>query len=109
MLRLSQSRRLLAPLAFLVGGVVLLFQGFRLVVFNWRLTLVQVLPAMWIWLAMLDLKIHVLHGQQLSRDPRCGAHPHWMAIIGLTMASLFLNAVFAFAIPAPAGPTSARR
>jgi hypothetical protein len=101
MLRLSQSRRLLAPLALLVGGVVLLFQGFRLVVFNWRLTLVQVLPAMWIWLAMLDLKIHVLHGHSFHVIRGPVLIPIWMAIIGLTMASLFLNAVFAFAISRP--------
>src|SRR5690349_17048998 len=51
-LRLSQSRRVFAPLAFAVSAFVLLFQGLRLLVSNWRLTLVQILPAMWIWLAM---------------------------------------------------------
>ena len=45
-LRLSRSRRALAPLAFAVGAFVLLFDGLRLLVSNWRLTLVQVLPAM---------------------------------------------------------------
>jgi hypothetical protein len=40
----------------------MLFHSLRLLLFNWRLTLVQVLPAMWIWAAMLDLKLHMLHG-----------------------------------------------
>src|SRR3954471_23943987 len=63
--RLSGSRRVFAPLAFAIGAFVLLFDGLRLLVSNWRLTLVQVLPAMWIWLAMFDLKAHVLHGKSL--------------------------------------------
>ena len=62
-LHLSESRRVFAPLAFAVGAFVMLFNGLRLLVTNWRLTLVEILPAMWIWLAMFDLKAHVLHGK----------------------------------------------
>lgn len=54
-LRLSRSRLVFAPLAFAIGAFALLFDGLRLLVSNWRLTLVQVLPAVWIWLAMADL------------------------------------------------------
>jgi hypothetical protein len=97
-LRLSRSRRALTPLAFAVGGVVLLFQGVRLLVSNWRLTLVQILPAMWIWLAMLDLKLHVLHGRSFDIIRGPVLIPIWVAIIAITMGSLFLNAVFAFAV-----------
>jgi hypothetical protein len=57
--RLSRSRRWLAPLTLAVGAFAMLFDGVRLVLTNWRLTLVQVLPAMWIWAAMYDLKLHV--------------------------------------------------
>jgi hypothetical protein len=62
-LRLSRSRRAFAPLALVVGGFVMLFGGLKLLFTNWRLTLVQVLPAMWIWLVTYDLKAHVLHGK----------------------------------------------
>ncbi len=62
-LRLSRRRRWLAPLALTVSALVLLLDGLKLVFSNWRLTLLQALPAMWIWLAMLDLKLHVLHGR----------------------------------------------
>ena len=47
-LRLSRSRRVLSPLAFAVGAFVMLFDGLRLLVANWRLTLVQILsPCDW--------------------------------------------------------------
>ena len=64
-LQLSASRRLFAPLALAVGAFVMLFEGVKLLFANWRLTLIQVLPAMWIWAAMLDLKAHLLHGRTL--------------------------------------------
>jgi hypothetical protein len=97
-LRLSRSRRVFAPLAFAVGAFALLFDGLRLLVSNWRLTLVQILPAMWIWLAMFDLKVHVLHGKSLHAVRGLLLIPVGIVIVSITMASFFLNAVFAFAI-----------
>jgi hypothetical protein len=97
-LRLSRSRRWLAPLALVVGAFVMLFEGLRLVFSNWRLTLIQILPAMWLWLAMLDLKVHVLHGRtfHVIRGPIL--IPLVLAVAAITAASFFLNAWFAFAI-----------
>ena len=65
---------------------------------NWRLTLVQILPAMWIWLAMFDLKAHTLHGKSFNVLRGPVLIPIGLAIVALTVASFFLNAVFAFAI-----------
>jgi hypothetical protein len=95
---LSKKRRYLAPLAFAVGALAMLFEGVKLLVTNWRLTLIQLLPAMWIWAAMIDLKAHVLHGKSfhLFRGPIL--IPLAVAIIALTAFGYFLNAVFAFAI-----------
>ena len=103
-LDLSRSRRLFAPLAFLVGAFVMLFQGVKLLFSNWRLTLVEVLPAMWIWLALLDLKVHLLHGKSFTvlRGPIL--IPIILAIAAITAASFLLNAVFAFAIALPGSP-----
>ena len=100
-LRLSRSRRVFAPLAFTIGAFVMLYDGLRLLVSNWRLTLVEILPAMWIWLAMFDLKAHTLHGQSFHvlRGPIL--IPIGLLIVTLTAASYFLNAVFAFAISEP--------
>ena len=103
-LRLSRSRRVFAPLAFAVGAFVMLFNGLRLLVTNWRLTLVQILPAMWIWLAMLDLKAHTLHGKSFNvlRGPILISPI--LLVIAITVASFFLNAVFAFAVSRPGRP-----
>jgi len=97
-LRLSQSHRIFAPLAFLVSAFALLFNGLKLIVTNWRLLLVQILPAMWIWLAMFDLKVHVLHGKSFHTLRGPILVPIAALIVGITIASYFLNAVFAFSI-----------
>jgi hypothetical protein len=106
-LRLSRSRRWLAPLALAVGAFEMLFQGVRLVFINWRLTLIQVLPAMWIWLAMLDLKAHALHGRSFHVLSGPVVIPLVAVIAAITAAAFFLNAVFAFAI-ARSGPPDIR-
>jgi hypothetical protein len=106
-LRLSQSRRLFAPLAFVVGAFVMLFQGLRLLVSNWRLTVIQILPAVWIWLALYDLKAHVLHGKSYNDVRGPILIPINLAIIAITAACFFLNAVFALAI-ARSGPPAIR-
>ncbi len=103
-LRLSRSHRLLAPLALAVSAFVLLFDGLRLVLSNWRLMLVQILPAMWIWLAMLDLKAHVLRGRELNVIRGPILIPIALVIVGVTVACFVLNAVFAYAITQPRGP-----
>lgn len=103
-LELSRSRRLLAPLALAVGAFAMLFDGLKLLVTNWRLTLVQVLPAMWIWAAMIDLKAHLLHGDSLHVLRGPVLIPVVLAITAITAASFYLNAVFAFAIVQPGRP-----
>jgi hypothetical protein len=107
-LRLSRSRRWLAPLALAVGAFVMLFEGLRLVFSNWRLTLIQILPAMWIWLAMLDLKLHVLHGHSRNAIRGPILIPLVILVATITAASFYLNGVFAFAI-ADEGPPDIRR
>ena len=83
----------------------MLFQGVKLLVTNWRLTLVQVLPAMWIWAAMLDLKAHVLYrGHEFHPIYGPLLIPIVLTIAAITAASFFLNAVFAFAISRPGQP-----
>ena len=103
-LRLSRSRRVFAPLAFTIGAFALLFDGLRLLVSNWRLTLVQVPPAVWIWLAMADLKAHVLHGHSFTVLRGPVLIPIVLAIVAITIVCFFLNAVFAFAITRQGSP-----
>ncbi len=103
-LQLSAQRRWLAPLGLVVGAFLMLFQGLKLLVTNWRLTLVQIVPAMWIWIAMLDIKIHTLHGKgfHVLRGPIL--IPAIVGVTVLTAASFYLNGVFAFAISVPGTP-----
>lgn len=96
--RLSQSRRLFAPLAFTVGAFAMLLDGLKLLLTNWRLTLVQVLPAVWIWLAMFDLRARVLRDKSFPALRGPVLVPIAAAIVAITAACFFLNALFAFAI-----------
>jgi hypothetical protein len=98
LLTLSRRRRVFAPLALMLGAFAMLLEGLKVLFSNWRLLAVQILPAVWIWLAMFDLKVHVLHGRSfhLLRGPIL--IPIALALIALTVASFFMNAVFAFAI-----------
>jgi hypothetical protein len=101
---LSRSRRWLAPLALAVGAFDMLFEGLKLLFTNWRLVLIQVLPAMWIWAAMFDLKEHVLYGKSFRILLGPVVIPVVLAIAVVTAASFFLNAAFAFAIAGPGRP-----
>jgi hypothetical protein len=87
-----------------VGAFVMLFDGVKLLFTNWRLTLVQVLPAMWIWAAMFDLKAHVLQGKSFHVLTGPVVIPIVLAVAAVTAASFFLNAVFAFAIASDGPP-----
>jgi len=106
-MRLSRSRRWLAPLALCVGAFVMLFAGVKLLFTNWRLTFIQVLPAMWIWAAMFDLKAHFLHGKTFHVLTGPVVIPLVLGVALITAASFYLNAVFAYAI-AGTGPPSIR-
>lgn len=103
-LRLSQRRRAFAPLAFMVGALVLLFDGVRLLASNWRLTFIQIPPAMWIWLATADLKAHVLRGRSFNVIRGPILIPIILVIMALTALAFFLNAVFALAVAREGDP-----
>jgi hypothetical protein len=103
-MQLIRHRPWLAPLALTVGAFGMLFDGVKLLFTNWRFTLIQVLPAMWIWAALLDLKLHLLHDKAV----RDFASPQLallvLACVAITAASFYLNAVFAYAIIQPGRP-----
>jgi hypothetical protein len=101
---LSRSRRIFAPLVFAVGAFLMLFQALRLLFSNWRLTLVQILPAMWIWVALLDLKAHVFRGDEFHTWHGSVEAVLVVVIALVTAAAFYLNAVFAFAISQPGTP-----
>jgi hypothetical protein len=103
-LALSESRRIFAPLVFAVGAFVMLFQGLTLLFSNWRLLLIQILPAMWIWAALLDLKAHTFKAKEFHNWHGTATLVLVAVIALITAAAFFLNAVFAFAISRPGPP-----
>lgn len=101
---LTRAHPWLAPLAFLVGGIAMLLGGVRLLFSNWRLTLVQILPAAWIWLAMYDLRAYMLRGDSLGELRGPILSPIVLAIVAITAGCFFLNTVFGFAVVQPGRP-----
>jgi hypothetical protein len=97
-LQLAGTRKIFAPLALAVGAFVMLFSGLRLLVTNWRLMLVQALPAMWIWAATYDLKAKVLRGEPFHDIRGPVVLVLFAAVVLITIAAFWLNAAFAFAI-----------
>lgn len=102
--RLSRSRRIFAPLAFCVGAFAMLLHGLKLLLADWRMLLIQIPPAMWIWLAMFDLKLHVLHGKSFHHIRGPILIPIGLVLVAITIGCFFLNATFAFAIAGPRPP-----
>lgn len=104
---LASSRRILAPLGWALGTILLLFQGLRTIVVNWRLTLIELLPAIWIGLTWWDLRVHALHRLELT--PVHGAVLVVVAtgVIAITVVCYWCNAVFALAVE-PGHPRSIR-
>lgn len=100
----ARSHRFLAPLAFAAGGVAMLLAGVRLLFANWRLTLVEVLPALWIWAVMYDLRIHLIRDGSALEVRGPALVPVGLAIVAITVLCFYLNAVFAFAVAQPQAP-----
>jgi hypothetical protein len=101
---LSRTRRYLAPLAYAVGGIAMLLGGVRLLFSNWRLTLIQLLPAVWIWLAMYNLRAHVLHDREFRELEGPLVVLLIAAIAAITIGVFFFNAVFGFAVAQEGAP-----
>jgi hypothetical protein len=101
---LGESRPILAPVAWAAGTIVLLLRGVKLLLLNWRLSLIQVVPAFWIWLAMWDLKRHSLRGVPFRHLTIGGIALAFALTIALSIAAFWCNTVFAFAIESPGQP-----
>ena len=99
--RFGESRPFLAPVAWAAGTIVLLVRGVKLLLLNWRLTLIQVVPAAWIWIVMWDLKQHTLRGAPFRQITLGGMIAVVVAAILVSIAAFWCNTVFAFAIDTP--------
>lgn len=96
--QLGSSRSYLAPIAWGAGTIVLLLRGIKLLVLNWRLTLIQLVPAVVIWLVMYDLRLHALRRAEFLDLSIWWVIAGFVVAIAAMIASFWCNVVFAFAI-----------
>jgi hypothetical protein len=90
---LGGTRGWLAPLVYAAGTVAVVFDGVQLLLHNWRLTLLQLFPAVWIWAMAWNMKHHVLSKPTLSTGVVIAA------AVGVPLAAqiaYWCNATFAF-------------
>jgi hypothetical protein len=96
--QLGESRRYLAPLAWAAGAIMLLVRGIKLLLLNWRLTLIELVPAIWVWLVMWDLRQHALRNDAFRQITVGGMIVLALLTVAASVAAFWWNTVFAFAI-----------
>lgn len=109
--QLGESRRYLTPVGWAAGASVLLIRGIKLLFMNWRLSLVELVPAAWVWIVMWDLKRHSLRGAAFREMTFGGIVLLAVIAIGITIIAIWCNTVFAFAVdtyPPKLGPAVRR-
>jgi hypothetical protein len=109
--QLGESKRYLTPVAWAAGACVLLIRGIKLLVMNWRLSLIELVPAAWVWVVMWNLKRHALRGAPFRELTVWGMILLAVVAVGLTLIAIWCNTVFAFAVdtsPPKVGPAARR-
>jgi hypothetical protein len=99
--QLGESRLYLAPIAWAAGAIVLLVRGVKLLASNWRLSLIELVPAAWVWLVMWDLRQHDLRSDAFRQITVGGTTVLILLAITASIAAFWCNTVFAFAITHP--------
>lgn len=102
--QLGESRAYLAPVAWAAGAIVLLIRGVKLLFLNWRLTLVELVPAVWVWVVFWDLRQHALRAEAFRQLTVGGMLLLVLLCVAVSIASFWCNTVFAFAISDPPPP-----
>jgi hypothetical protein len=96
--QLGESSRYLAPVAWAAGALVLLVRGVKLLFLNWRLTLIELVPAAFLWVVMWDLKQHALRHAAFRQITLGGVIVLTVVLVAASIASFWCNTVFGFAI-----------
>ncbi len=91
--QLSGGRRWLRPLAFAAGTVAIVFDGVVLLLRHWQLSLLQIVPACWIWVMTWNLKNHFLSNRQIPT----GIGPAMaVGVLLAAQVAYWCNATFAY-------------
>jgi hypothetical protein len=97
-LELSQRSRWLAPLTFAAGAVAMTVVGIKPLIRNWRLTLVEIVPAGWLWISMYSLKHHVIDGTEVKVLKPTWYLPVLAIYLAVGVIAFWCNAMFAVAL-----------
>jgi hypothetical protein len=92
---LGGKRRWLAPLVFAAGTVAVVFDGVLLLLHNWRLTLLQLLPAVWISVMTWNMKNHLVSKPTISTTLSIAVA---VAVLLAAQVAYWCNATFAFTL-----------
>jgi hypothetical protein len=92
---LSGRSRWLTPLAYLAGTLAVVFDGITLLFRSWRLMLLQLVPAVWIYAMTWNIRSHML----AHRHPPL-SHVTLIAVAELLVAQVayWCNATFAYTL-----------
>lgn len=92
---LGRRSRWLVPLAYAAGTVAIVFDGVLLLIRSWRLTLLQLVPAAWIYVMSWNLRTHVLEGRQVPGElaPAVAA-----GVLVTAQLAYWCNATFGYAL-----------
>jgi len=90
---LGGRRRWLAPLVYAAGTVAVVFDGVLLLLRNWRLTLLQLFPAVWIWVMTWNMKNHLLSKPTFSTGV---VVPAAVGVLLAAEIAYWCNATFAY-------------
>ena len=90
---LGGRRRWLAPLVYAAGTVAIVFDGVLLLLRNWRLTLLQLFPAMWIWVMTWNMKNHFASKPSFSTSE---VFPIAVGVLLAAQVAYWCNGTFAY-------------
>ena len=92
---LGQRHRWLVPLVYAAGTIAIVFDGIMLLIRNWRLTLLQLPPAVWIYAMSWNLRNQMLQGEHLRSGIGLIAA---VALLAAAQVAYWCNATFGFAM-----------
>jgi hypothetical protein len=90
---LGGRRRWLGPLIYAAGTIAVVFDGVLLLLRNWRLTLLQLMPAAWISVMTWNMKTHLVSKPSISTGVSIAAA---LAVLVAAQVAYWCNATFAF-------------
>ena len=90
---LARRGRWLKPLAYAAGTVAVVFDGVLLLIRHWRLTLLQLVPAAWVWIMSWNLRNHMLASSRVSTASSIAIA---VAVLVTAQTAYWCNATFGY-------------